>query len=113
MAKFVTFAMVAMCSSNLKFTNKIILESFWDHLDCVAIVEQGGLLWRDVVVMELERGKSHFWEAGPFVTVFDSTFLIILLTLEYLLGFGKNPYTQRPPTRTSLQPLIKYTDFYF
>ena len=49
--------------SNLKFMNKIILESFWDHLDCVAIVEQGGLLWGDVVVVEFERGKSHFWEA--------------------------------------------------
>ena len=113
MAKFVTFAMVAMCSSNLKFMNKALLKRLWDHLDCVAIVEQGGRLWRDVVVMELERGKSHFWEAGPFVTVFNSTFLIILLTLEYLLGFGKSLYTQRPPTRTSLQPLIKYTDFYF
>ena len=62
-AKFVTFAMVAMCSSNLKFTNKILLKSLWDHLDCVAIVEQGGLLWGDVVVVEFERGKSHFWEA--------------------------------------------------
>ena len=113
MAKFVAFEMVAMCSSNFKFLNKDLLESLWDHLDCVAIVEQGGLLWRDVVVMEFERGKSHFWEAGPFVTVFNSTFHIMLLTLEYLLGFGKSLYTQRPPTRTSLQPLIKYTDFYF
>ena len=70
MAKFVTFAMVAMCSSNLRFMNEILLKSLWDHLDCVAIVEQGGRLWRDVVVMELERGKSHFWEARPFATIF-------------------------------------------
>lgn len=93
--------------------NEILLESLWDHLDCVAIVQQGGLLWRDVVVVEFERGKSHFWQAGPFVQVFNSTFHIVLLTLECLLGFGKSLYTQRPPTRTSLQPLIKYTDFYF
>ena len=70
MAKFVAFEMVAMCSSNFKFLNKDLLESLWDHLDCVAIVEQGGLLWGDVVVVEFERGKSHFWEAGPFVQVF-------------------------------------------
>ena len=63
MAKFAAFAMVATCSSNLKFMNEILLKSLWDHLDCVAIVEQGGLLWRDVVVVEFERGKSHFWEA--------------------------------------------------
>ena len=43
--------------------NKALLKSLWDHLDCVAIVEQSGLLWRDVVVVEFERGKSHFWEA--------------------------------------------------
>ena len=45
----------------------LLLERFWDHLDGVAIIEQGGCFWSDVVVMQLKRRNRDFWQTRPLV----------------------------------------------
>ena len=45
----------------------LLLECFWNHLDGVAIIEQGGLFWSDVVVMQLKRRNRDFWQTRPLV----------------------------------------------
>ena len=35
----------------------LLLEGFWEHFDSVAIVEQGGGFWGNVVVLQLKRSN--------------------------------------------------------